>query len=43
LLIEEAGGRIGALAGGALDLIDGSVLGSNGKLHASLQALLATA
>ena len=40
LLIEEAGGRVGALAGGPLDLDDGSILASNGALHEELAALL---
>jgi myo-inositol-1(or 4)-monophosphatase len=43
LLIEEAGGRAGAIAGGPLDLADGSILASNGAVHDALQGLLATA
>jgi myo-inositol-1(or 4)-monophosphatase len=43
LLIEEAGGRVGALGGGPLDLTHGSVLASNGTLHEALQGLLARA
>jgi myo-inositol-1(or 4)-monophosphatase len=40
LLIEEAGGRVGALAGGPLDLDDGSILASNGAVHEELAGLL---
>ncbi len=40
LLIEEAGGRAGALTGGALDIANGSILASNGLLHAEMERLL---
>ncbi len=40
LLIEEAGGRAGAIGGGPLDLANGSILASNGALHAEMERLL---
>ena len=40
LLIEEAGGRAGAIGGGALDLAQGSILASNGVVHAEMARLL---
>ena len=40
LLIEEAGGRAGAIEGGALDIADGSILASNGRIHAEMEQLL---
>ncbi|GAC1573488.1 MAG: inositol monophosphatase family protein [Candidatus Elarobacter sp.] len=43
LLIEEAGGRAGAIDGGALDLAAGSVLASNGAVHDEMRRLLAGA
>ncbi len=43
LLIEEAGGRITDLAGRRFDLYGGSVLASNGRLHAELARVLAGA
>jgi myo-inositol-1(or 4)-monophosphatase len=41
LMIEEAGGRAGAIAGGPLDLANGSILASNGALQAEMERLLA--
>jgi myo-inositol-1(or 4)-monophosphatase len=41
LLIEEAGGRAGAIAGGPLDIANGSILASNGAVHAEMERLLA--
>ncbi|MBV8749509.1 MAG: inositol monophosphatase [Candidatus Eremiobacteraeota bacterium] len=43
LLIEEAGGRTGGVIGGALDIANGSILGSNGVIHAEMERLLAAA
>jgi myo-inositol-1(or 4)-monophosphatase len=40
LLIEEAGGRAGAIDGGPLDLARGSIVASNGVLHAEMERLL---
>ena len=40
LLIEEAGGRAGAITGGPLDLDTGSILASNGALQAEMERLL---
>jgi myo-inositol-1(or 4)-monophosphatase len=40
LLIEEAGGRAGAIDGGPLDIADGSIVASNGALHAEMERLL---
>ena len=40
LLIEEAGGRVGAIGGGPLDIADGSIVASNGVLHAEMERLL---
>jgi myo-inositol-1(or 4)-monophosphatase len=40
LLIEEAGGRAAAIAGTPLDIAAGSILASNGKIHAEMQRLL---
>lgn len=42
LLIAEAGGRVGAILGGPLDLADGSILGSNGAVHEEMEGLLAS-
>ena len=42
LLIEEAGGRVDAIAGGPLDLTEGSILASNGAVHGAVQELLAS-
>ena len=42
LLIEEAGGRTGAIGGGALDIGAGSVLATNGTLHDEMRRLLAS-
>ncbi|HEV3086329.1 MAG TPA: inositol monophosphatase family protein [Candidatus Elarobacter sp.] len=41
LLVEEAGGRATAIEGTQLDIAAGSILASNGAIHAELQALLA--
>ena len=43
LLIEEAGGRAGAIAGGPLDIAAGSILASNGSVHDEMARLLAEA
>ncbi|HEV2737902.1 MAG TPA: inositol monophosphatase family protein [Candidatus Elarobacter sp.] len=40
LLIEEAGGRAGAIGGGPLDIANGSIVASNGLLHAEMERLL---
>ena len=40
LLIEEAGGRAGAIDGGPLDIGNGSIVASNGLLHAEMERLL---
>jgi myo-inositol-1(or 4)-monophosphatase len=40
LLIEEAGGRAGAIDGAPLDLANGSILASNGALQAEMERLL---
>jgi myo-inositol-1(or 4)-monophosphatase len=40
LLIEEAGGRAGAIGGGPLDLANGSILASNGALQTEMERLL---
>ncbi len=41
LLIAEAGGRVSAIDGSPLDLANGSIAASNGRLHAELCAALA--
>jgi myo-inositol-1(or 4)-monophosphatase len=43
LLIEEAGGRAGAIEGGALDIAAGSILASNGRIHAEMERVLGEA
>jgi myo-inositol-1(or 4)-monophosphatase len=43
LLIEEAGGRASAIGGGPLDIADGSIVASNGVLHAEMERLLSEA
>jgi myo-inositol-1(or 4)-monophosphatase len=40
LLIEEAGGRVGAIDGGILALNEGSILATNGALHAEMEIAL---
>ncbi len=40
LLIEEAGGRTGAIDGAPLDIANGSIVASNGMLHAEMERLL---
>jgi myo-inositol-1(or 4)-monophosphatase len=40
LLIEEAGGRVSAIDGSALDIANGSIVGSNGLVHDEMVALL---
>ena len=40
LLIEEAGGAVGAITGGALDIAVGSILASNGFLQGEMLRLL---
>jgi myo-inositol-1(or 4)-monophosphatase len=40
LLIEEAGGRVTAIDGSALDLANGSIAASNGRFHAEFCAAL---
>jgi myo-inositol-1(or 4)-monophosphatase len=41
LMIEEAGGRAGAIGGAPLDIAAGDILASNGTVHAEMQRLLA--
>jgi myo-inositol-1(or 4)-monophosphatase len=43
LLIEEAGGRAGAIDGGPLRIADGSIVASNGLVHAEMERLLGQA
>ncbi len=43
LIITEAGGRVGAIDGGPLDLVAGSILVSNGRMHDELREALAGA
>ena len=43
VLIEEAGGRVGAIEGEAFDVAAGSILASNGAIHAEMERLLASA
>jgi myo-inositol-1(or 4)-monophosphatase len=43
LLVEESGGRVGAILGGPLDLSSGSILASNGTIHREMEKLLAAA
>jgi myo-inositol-1(or 4)-monophosphatase len=43
LLVQEAGGRASAIEGGPLDIAAGSILASNGAVHAEMQHLLANA
>jgi myo-inositol-1(or 4)-monophosphatase len=40
VIVAEAGGRVGALTGGALDIADGSILASNGSIHDEMETLL---
>jgi myo-inositol-1(or 4)-monophosphatase len=40
LLIEEAGGRVSAIDGGALDIANGSIVGSNALVHDEMIGLL---
>jgi myo-inositol-1(or 4)-monophosphatase len=40
LLIEEAGGRAGAIGGGPLDIAAGSIVASNGAVHDEMVRLL---
>jgi fructose-1,6-bisphosphatase/inositol monophosphatase family enzyme len=40
LLIGEAGGRAGAIEGNALDIAAGSILASNGRIHAEMERVL---
>jgi myo-inositol-1(or 4)-monophosphatase len=40
LLVEEAGGRISDLTGGALDLDAPSLVATNGRIHAAILAVL---
>jgi myo-inositol-1(or 4)-monophosphatase len=40
LLIEEAGGRVGAIGGEPFDIANGSIVASNGLLHAEMERLL---
>jgi myo-inositol-1(or 4)-monophosphatase len=42
LIVREAGGAISAVDGGATTVEAGSVLASNGRIHAELQAVLST-
>jgi myo-inositol-1(or 4)-monophosphatase len=43
LLIAEAGGRVTAIDGSPFDLAGGSFAGTNGRIHAELAAVLASA
>jgi myo-inositol-1(or 4)-monophosphatase len=43
VLIAEAGGRVGAIEGGTFDVAGGSILASNGAIHAEMEQLLASA
>ncbi|HEY4440026.1 MAG TPA: inositol monophosphatase family protein, partial [Candidatus Elarobacter sp.] len=43
VLIREAGGNVGAIEGGAFDVAAGSILASNGAIHAEMELLLASA
>ena len=43
LLIAEAGGTVGGIDGAAFDVAAGSIVASNGALHAGLRAALAAA
>ena len=40
LLVEEAGGRVTNLTGGALDLDAPALVASNGKIHTAMLAVL---
>jgi myo-inositol-1(or 4)-monophosphatase len=40
VLIEEAGGRVGAIGGGPLELTDGSILATNGAVHDEMETAL---
>jgi len=40
VLIEEAGGRVSAIDGGPLDIANGTIVASNGVLHAEMERLL---
>jgi myo-inositol-1(or 4)-monophosphatase len=42
LLIAEAGGRVSAMDGSSLAIAAGSILASNGSVHAQMQTLLAS-
>ena len=43
VLIAEAGGRVGAIEGGTFDVAAGSILASNGAIHAEMERVLASA
>jgi myo-inositol-1(or 4)-monophosphatase len=43
LIVEEAGGRVGAILGGPLQLSEGAILASNGAVHDEMERLLAAA
>jgi myo-inositol-1(or 4)-monophosphatase len=43
VIVAEAGGRVGALTGGALDIASGSILASNGVVHEEMEQLLSAA
>jgi hypothetical protein len=43
VLIAEAGGRVGAIDGRTFDVAGGSILASNGTIHAEMEQLLASA
>jgi len=40
LLVREAGGRTGGVTGGELDIATGSILATNGAIHAEMEAIL---
>ena len=43
LLVREAGGAVTAISGGALDVDNGPILASNGRLHDEVVRILASA
>jgi len=40
LIVREAGGTVSAIDGAAFDIAEGSILASNGRIHAELQAVI---
>jgi myo-inositol-1(or 4)-monophosphatase len=43
LIVREAGGTVSAIDGAAFDIAEGSILATNGRIHAELQAVIAGA